>query len=223
MLKNSDAVREDWGITMRHVLDRMRANATDTRLCYRHFQKKAREVVDLRVELDILRARAMWNEAIRDSWEFKFLRILDSMRLFLVPRGSRREQIVSSGFRAVDCLAHRPAGAPSAVSPPTALAPGEESLATPGSDELMGGAGWPFAPLSWPLREEPRHDTRCINLVILSPVHRSGSTLLQRICNARKGTLVEGVLKLNRCNALFSMVFGPLCRRFRTHRRLEAG
>ncbi len=49
-----------------------------------------------------------------------------------------------------------------------------------------------YAPLSWRLKERARPDTRPIDLVILSPVHRSGSTLLQRICNARKGTLIWG-------------------------------
>jgi hypothetical protein len=35
-------------------------------------------------------------------------------------------------------------------------------------------------------------EEQAIQLVVLSPVPRSGSTLLQRICNARKGTLVWG-------------------------------
>jgi hypothetical protein len=35
-------------------------------------------------------------------------------------------------------------------------------------------------------------DEEAIQLVVLSPVPRSGSTLLQRICNARKGTLIWG-------------------------------
>ena len=49
-----------------------------------------------------------------------------------------------------------------------------------------------YAPLSWPLKAETQSNTRFIDLVILSPVHRSGSTLLQRICNSRKGTLIWG-------------------------------
>jgi hypothetical protein len=49
-----------------------------------------------------------------------------------------------------------------------------------------------FAPLSWPVQDDLRADNRFIKLVILAVVPRAGSTLVQRLCNARKGTLVWG-------------------------------
>jgi hypothetical protein len=42
------------------------------------------------------------------------------------------------------------------------------------------------------LNEASSADSRFLNLMILSLLHRSGSTLLQRICNARKKTLIWG-------------------------------
>lgn len=50
----------------------------------------------------------------------------------------------------------------------------------------------PFSPLSWQFSEELTADSRFIGLVILSANHRAGSTLLQRICNAREKTLIWG-------------------------------
>jgi hypothetical protein len=49
-----------------------------------------------------------------------------------------------------------------------------------------------YAPLNWQQARKTPPDARFLDLAILSPVHRSGSTLLQRICNARKGTLIWG-------------------------------
>ena len=43
-----------------------------------------------------------------------------------------------------------------------------------------------YSPLSWQPAEKTPPDVRFLDLVILSPVHRSGSTLLQRICNCAK-------------------------------------
>ncbi len=49
-----------------------------------------------------------------------------------------------------------------------------------------------YHPFHWQLREKDAADARFLNLIILSAGQRAGSTLLQRICNARKGTLIWG-------------------------------
>lgn len=52
-----------------------------------------------------------------------------------------------------------------------------------------------YSPLAWPLDHEndgPSADAKFINLIILSATQRAGSTLLQRICNTRRGTLIWG-------------------------------
>jgi hypothetical protein len=49
-----------------------------------------------------------------------------------------------------------------------------------------------YDPRHWTIRENVRSDDRFIKLIILSVVHRTGSTLLQRLCNARKETLIWG-------------------------------
>jgi hypothetical protein len=52
--------------------------------------------------------------------------------------------------------------------------------------------GDPYLPLHWHLHEKDAADSRFLGLFILSAGQRAGSTLLQRICNARKGTLIWG-------------------------------
>lgn len=79
---------------------------------------------------------------------------------------------------------------------------GAETLADSDADWHLGFEGIRFTPADWKIsaanREigvpdsRPQADDRFIKLVILSVVHRAGSTLLQRLCNARKGTLVWG-------------------------------
>jgi hypothetical protein len=46
--------------------------------------------------------------------------------------------------------------------------------------------------LNWRLEDGASPEPHPLNLIILSANHRTGSTLLQRICNARKGTLIWG-------------------------------
>jgi hypothetical protein len=50
----------------------------------------------------------------------------------------------------------------------------------------------PYTPLTWQTKITGSSDDRFLKLIVLSPVGRSGSTLLQRICNARKQTLIWG-------------------------------
>lgn len=51
----------------------------------------------------------------------------------------------------------------------------------------------PYSPMSWQQGDTPASaETGSINLAVVSLLHRSGSTLLQRICNARSKTLLWG-------------------------------
>ena len=49
-----------------------------------------------------------------------------------------------------------------------------------------------YSPSIWRLKTDSHVDARFLNLLVLSATPRAGSTLLQRICNARKGTLIWG-------------------------------
>jgi len=62
----------------------------------------------------------------------------------------------------------------------------------PDDDVRNSFATVPYIPLSWQVKAAPPSDNPFINLIVLSAVGRSGSTLLQRICNSRKGTLIWG-------------------------------
>ena len=48
------------------------------------------------------------------------------------------------------------------------------------------------SPPNWRTKTRASSDDRFLKLMVLSPLGRSGSTLLQRICNARKKTLIWG-------------------------------
>ncbi len=58
--------------------------------------------------------------------------------------------------------------------------------------EMASAAASSYSPLQWQFSEEPTADSRFISLIILAANHRAGSTLLQRICNAREKTLIWG-------------------------------
>ncbi len=49
-----------------------------------------------------------------------------------------------------------------------------------------------YSPRNWRFQENSPPEAEFLNLMILSATGRAGSTLLQRICNARKGTLIWG-------------------------------
>ena len=54
----------------------------------------------------------------------------------------------------------------------------------PDDDMRNSFATVPYIPLSWQVKAAPPSDNPFINLIVLSAVGRSGSTLLQRICNS---------------------------------------
>jgi hypothetical protein len=153
-------------------------------------------------EVDSLRAAAARLQAITDSRGFRLLQALYAVRLFLIPRLSFRERTAAQAYRAFRGAAHwtknicrsltrnrhdvgETVGHKSPVSP--GFAAPEGSL-----HEERGRKESLYAPLNWRLNDGTGADSKFIKLIILSAVHRSGSTLLQRICNARKGTLVWG-------------------------------
>ena len=50
----------------------------------------------------------------------------------------------------------------------------------------------PCLPMNWCLDEPASAESRMIHLIVLGLLHRSGSTLLQRICNVRPQSLIWG-------------------------------
>jgi hypothetical protein len=62
----------------------------------------------------------------------------------------------------------------------------EETRSTPKTPQELT-----YHPQCWRLHELTA-DEQSLDLFVLSPVHRTGSTLLQRICNSRKETLLWG-------------------------------
>ncbi len=61
-----------------------------------------------------------------------------------------------------------------------------------GRDARVNLSAVPYFPGTWQVEPASPGESRFLNLIILSLLHRSGSTLLQRICNARKKTLIWG-------------------------------
>jgi hypothetical protein len=153
-------------------------------------------------EVDSLRAAAAELKAITDSRGFRLLQTLYAVRLFLIPRLSFREHTAAQAYRAFRAAAHwarnfwkslarNRRGAGETVGQNSPALPG--FAAPEGSlHEERGRKDSLYAPLNWRLNDEIGADSKFIKLIILSAVHRSGSTLLQRICNARKGTLIWG-------------------------------
>jgi hypothetical protein len=153
-------------------------------------------------EVDLLRVAAAQLQAITDSRGFRLLQALYAVRLFFIPRLSFREHAAAQANRAFRAAAHwtrdcgnslarkrRDSGETVGQKRPLSLgfAAPEGSL-----DVVRGRKESLYAPLNWRLNEDTRSDPGFIKLIILSAVHRSGSTLLQRICNARMGTLIWG-------------------------------
>jgi hypothetical protein len=159
--------------------------------------------------------RAQW-DALTSRRSFRLWQRLDAMRVSLAPRGSLRERIGVAGLRTAwnvvegaargwrvltgrksadgEKLSAAPPPAPDATPPldpapaPCEVVHVEESPAA----ECIAPADLTYAPLQWQLGTEAPPDDTALQLVVLSANHRAGSTLLQRICNARKETLIWG-------------------------------
>ncbi len=124
---------------------------------------------------------------------------------FLMPRGSWREHLGAVAFRMArgrvrgSAEGYPPASAAapiSSVAPPAAVADvpaaGNSLRVDAPPQERTDIDDGTYEPFRWRLRKESPPDAPALNLFILSANHRAGSTLLQRICNARKGTLIWG-------------------------------
>ncbi len=102
------------------------------------------------------------------SFAGKLFRRLDSAS----GRSAESEETVSSGSEA--------------ASPSAGDSTADENAAPPPEQVIS------YSPRDWQFSEEPSEDSRFIGLMILAANHRAGSTLLQRICNSRKETLIWG-------------------------------
>jgi hypothetical protein len=205
-------------IAMRYALDRLRKLEFDADDFSRRWQDALRQCEAVQQKLT----------AIEKSDEYKSWRRL--CQLF-GPPGSRRRRFSAACFRAARRLfcslpfcagssrvADSHPSLPQTVGEANegAMATVDQPLAASGPQEARPLPTTPrelaYSPTSWRLSNATA-DAEFLDLLVLSPVHRTGSTLLQRICNSRKGTLIwgehGGVLKLFasifRNAALFSM------------------
>ena len=153
-------------------------------------------------EIDSLRPAAAQLKAIAESRGYRFLQALYSIRVFLLPHLSIREQLAARAYRFFRAAAQwprnfwksgtlsRPHSGKTALRKNRPLPGFVPSEGSSRDDDARKAAV--YTPLNWRLTDETSSDHDFIKLIILAPVHRSGSTLLQRICNARKGTLIWG-------------------------------
>ncbi len=180
---------ERQGVAVRHAIDRLRHVTAAADALYRQWHERAAEATALREELT----------AITGSRGFRLLQLAYGTRRLLIPPGSFRERLalcLSLVGRAA--VLERPAAAggrnSAAMVPATAAAAYTvDGADRPSAPEAQAEVpDLTYAPRQWRLVKPAPPDAESIHLIILSPAHRSGSTLLQRICNARKGTLIWG-------------------------------
>jgi hypothetical protein len=167
----------------------------------RQLQEAAFEIMCLRTQL----------AQLTGSRGYRFVERVYAMRRTLLPPGSYRERLTLAACQAPSWIKRTGAGTwrallrrPHTVGQPSdAVASTVQNadvavpVASPPRPEAAGQSRIdistvPYFPKSWQIGEAPPDESRFLNLIILSLLHRSGSTLLQRICNARKKTLIWG-------------------------------
>ncbi len=164
---------ERQSVVARHAIDRMREATAAAGSLYRQWRESVEEATALREQLTV----------IRDCRAYPLLQLLCRMRRVVIPPGSFRERLLARWWPVGEATAVAPAAAGRSAGP---VNRGSDARGRPEVPELD------FSPLCWHLKDAAPPDAEMIRLIILSPNHRSGSTLLQRICNARKGTLIWG-------------------------------
>ena len=171
-------------------------------------------------QLEVSKAAEVQLNAILSSRGFKLVQALYGAWAFAFPRGSYRERLRAglAATRRAASVARLawPGRADPAVEPTPADGSPEpagsivtamrlpEQLPNPeraAKQIRLDSPGFAVSgnfrdravrPASLRIREAPGNEDTLINLILLSITHRSGSTLLQRICNARKKTLIWG-------------------------------
>jgi hypothetical protein len=167
----------------------------------RKLQEAAFEIMCLRTQL----------AQLTNSRGYRFVERVYALRQRLMPPGSYRERLALAICRtplsikkAVPDTWHvllrrpRTAGQPS-IAPAATANIAEPTVSTQplsatedARQSRIDISTVPYFPKSWQIEQKPSADSRFLNLIILSLLHRSGSTLLQRVCNARKKTLIWG-------------------------------
>ena len=182
-------------LALRHAFDRARAAEWEATTYARRWQEAMRDCEAAQTRL----------AAIESSYVYRVLR---SLARRLAPAGSLRRRFCAANSRGVQRLCRgarscveslgvvRPPRSESNVisaSVQDARTPLTDVSQAPSSDCSTAAApqGLAYQPLSWRLPAASA-DAAFLDLFVLSPVHRTGSTLLQRICNSRKGTLIWG-------------------------------
>jgi len=140
---------------------------------------QSREIFYLKRQLAT--SEAQYTAIIRSSI-YQYLQWFYRLRFLLAPRGSLRDHLCRKFLRLLRWMKDAITGDRHlhfSVDPPGTK---DSGRLDDGCSSILGLAS----------NKADTADDGLINLIILSAVHRSGSTLLQRICNARKGTLIWG-------------------------------
>jgi hypothetical protein len=201
---------------LQYALDRLRTTESQLSQTVRLQQQTAAESAGLRAELAAIEESCATLRrtllATEDSDEYKSLQWLQRV---VVPSGSLRRRFCAAGFRNARRLGHglrsclkllhsdrpirsslrpsedaqKPLALPAAENRP--LTPGDAQDQEPRQPAPVAPEELAYRPGLWPLPEQAP-EAEGLDLLLLSPVPRTGSTLLQRICNSRKGTLIWG-------------------------------
>jgi hypothetical protein len=162
----------------------------------------------LHIKLEVLQIQADALAEIANRRSVQFIQRLDPIRSYLTPSGSLRQRLwcfcidtlcwcgrtTAHAYRAFSgklAAARKPSEIPEAEEPSTAPV---QAAVTPRTILSWSDSAddVPYVPRSWGIKQSGPSDDSFLSLLILASAPRSGSTLLQRICNARKGTLIWG-------------------------------
>jgi hypothetical protein len=186
-------------VALRYALERAQTAELDVDAFSRRWQKAVWEYEDVREKLS----------AIENSDEYRAMRWLgrqlgrqDSLRrrglvacLGAARRVGRDARLCTKCLRAICSDQSDFVGTPAPDMVSSADSPSLADGVPNGGKGIRSAPMTPedlvYRPERWHLPERTFGD-RFLDLLVLSPVHRTGSTLLQRICNARKGTLIWG-------------------------------
>ncbi|MEN6449185.1 MAG: sulfotransferase [Thermoguttaceae bacterium] len=184
-----DDSREHQSAIVRHVIERLRKMTAEAETMYRRYHEAADQAVGLQQQLTAAQERA--------SSASEQLAAITGSRSFRLAQAIRRVLRVVSLRRSPRAIVATPGIAeevakPAASPRKAAAEQSAQDLPAPETSEAGKGAPLEYAPLRWSLGGDEMSEADLIGLAIFSANHRAGSTLLQRICNARKGTLIWG-------------------------------
>jgi len=164
------------------LLDRLRKAENTAQTNYRQWQECQRKLAAAEARLALLGSR---KARIRAK--------LKALKTRLAPPGSLGERLLAPLSRIVRGATEQktPSVDATRTDQTKEKATGTDSLAAADATPVAAADKY-FSPLGWTLPPAAECESLELGLIIFSANHRAGSTLLQRICNARKGTLIWG-------------------------------